>query len=333
MIPSLYSIKFTVGNRCNLSCGFCLQQNESTEPTLDFGMVVKLLSQPFVHDSVKLITLTGGEPTFLPYNVLSLKIIKAASALGMESCIFTNGCFLNDQVLQDYKNVGLSRFRVSMYDPVEKTYWIQMCQRLKKYGFPLMMKYTVTRENFKQLDHVLNVVEEVGIELFQIKPFNRIEDEKVDLKYELLPEQVLAMAQKVLDFKKKAHHVKVDMLPLCYEFLVDDSLSSDQLSPCNCGKGPRGYFTVTPTGEIKICGAYPKPIGSITDDIEELWTNHPLLAKVRNLGNRPKPKECEDCPHWEKCSVTDCHSATYAQFGSLDHANPQCPRVQLKRMK
>ncbi len=325
-IPILRSLKFAVGYDCNLSCGFCLQQRSNKAPILDFDLVKKVMEENIVKKEVRLITLTGGEPTYGPYLDLSLKIIKLAHEDGKETCIFTNGVLLDKKMLTQFKNAGLTRFRISLYDPIDWGKTKELMTNLKSFGFPAMVKYTVTKENFSYLKELLKKLPDAGVDWLQIKPYNRIEEPKTDLLYELSPNQVLSMAKMLLTFRKKFQEIKTDLLPLCYEFLVDESLPIERLSPCNCGKGPFGYLVVGPTGDVKICGAYPKPLGNIkSDTITELWKNHPLLKKVRNLANRPRPKECKECKHWEKCARTDCHRATFAKYKRYDHGNPQCP--------
>jgi radical SAM protein with 4Fe4S-binding SPASM domain len=311
-----------------MHCGFCLQQMSDRKPILPFELAHKILTEEMVARDVRLITLTGGEPTFGPYRELSLKIIRLATSLGMETSIFTNGVLLDDATLDEFKVAGLSRFRVSLYDPIDWTDVRKLIAGLRRRDWPTMFKYTVTKENYPLLDSVLKMLPEADIDWFQIKPYNRLEIEQIDQQYELEPKQVLAMAKTLLGFRRNFPAIKVDLLPLCYEFLVDDSLTTDNLSLCHCGKGSRGYMVIDPEGEVRICGAYPDPIGNAnTDTIADLWINHPLLAQVRNLANRPRPIECQDCSHWEKCAATDCHSATFAKFGNFNHGNPQCPLI------
>ena len=330
-IPILRSIKLAVGYNCNLNCGFCLQQRSNKSPILDFDLFKKIMQEKMVKEDVKLITLTGGEPTYGPYLDLSLKITKYAHDLGKEICIFTNGVLLDEHMLKSFKEAGLTRFRISLYDPIDWDKTRDLMRRLKSFGFPTMVKYTVTRENFSQIENILKNIPKTGVDWFQIKPYNRVEVPETDKKYELHPDQVLFMAKLLLKFRKQFPEIKTDLLPLCYEFLVEDGLPMEELSPCNCGKGPFGYLVIGPTGDVRICGAYPKPIGNIkSDTITGLWKNHPLLNQVRNLANRPKPKECQKCTHWQKCARTDCHSATFAKYGSYEHGNPQCPLLAKK---
>ena len=321
--PKLRQIKVALGYDCNRDCGFCLQLRKDKSPKLDFPLVEKVMSEEMVHADVQRIIITGGEPTYGEYRDTALKIVEAASWDSKETCVFTNGDFLHSDVIEEFKHAGLTRFRVSLYDPIDWGRMANLMENLEAHGFPRMAKYTVTKENYSDLEHVLNEVPKAGIKWFQIKPYNRVEVPEVDAKYELEPEQVLRVAKWSLLFRDSNPEIKVDLLPLCYEFLVDDSLGVEDLSHCNCGQGECGYLVICPNGDVKICGAYPKPLGNVkTDSLTELWKYHPLLRKVRN---RTQPEECGKCGNWDKCSKTDCHSATFAKYGNFDHANPQCP--------
>jgi len=329
--PILKQLKLAIGYDCNLKCGFCLQQLKDKSPMLDFDHVEKVMNEEMVRENVDRIIITGGEPLYLPYINTTLKIVELAHSQGKETCIFTNGTLIDYRTLADFKSAGLTRFRISIYDPVDWEEIKKLMEVLKLYGFPQMVKYTVTRESYlnKRLDMVLENVPKAGIEWFQIKPYNRVEVEEIDNEYEMEPHQVLMMAKTLIQFKKNNPEIRTDLLPLCYEFLVDDTISSEELSPCNCGKGPTGYLVVTPNGDVKICGAYPISLGNISlDKVTDIWYNHPLLKIVREKAEKPKPEECEGCGYWDKCSRTDCQSATFAKYGNFKHGNPQCPLVK-----
>lgn len=330
MTPTLVSLKFAVGYACNRKCGFCLQLRSDQQPVLGYELVQKVLDDPMVKQDVRLITLTGGEPTYYPYRDLSLRITNLAKRKGMETCVFTNGDLLTDRMIDQFVNAGVSRFRVSIYDPINFDETAALMDRLKNHGLPAMAKYTVTRENLGMLPTLLGQLENLGVSWFQAKPYNRVEVPEVDARYELSGSEVLTMAKLLINYKRAVPAIRTDLLPLCYEFLLEGEadIPVENLSPCNCGKGPRGYLVIGPTGDIRICGAYPEPIGNAaTDSITDLWMNHPLLEQVRNLAHRPRPAECADCEHWERCAVTDCHSATFAMHHSFAHGNPQCPRL------
>lgn len=331
VLPVLRSLKFAVGYQCNRDCGFCLQQDSDRAPILDFALVRKIFGEEMIRRDLKLVTLTGGEPTYGPYRQLSLEIIKFVHGLGKEISIFTNGDLLDDETLSDFHSAGLDRFRISLYDPIDWQKTRELIVKLRAFNWPAMFKYTVTKENFHLLSEVLIGIPKVGIDWFQIKPYNRVEVPTTDQRYELEPNQVLHMAKLMIQFRRQFPDVKIDLLPLCYEFLTED-IPLDSLSPCNCGKGPQGYLVIGPTGEVRICGAYPDPIGNAySDSITDLWENHPLLWQVRGLAERPRPAECQGCEHWKKCARTDCHSATYAKYRGFDHGNPQCPLLAAKK--
>jgi radical SAM protein with 4Fe4S-binding SPASM domain len=325
--PILGSIKLALGYDCNRDCSFCLQQLSDKSPMLDEDLVDKIMQEDMVQRNVKRYTLTGGEPTYGKYRDLALYIVKQAHAHRKETCIFTNGDFLHSDVIEEFAEAGLTRFRVSLYDPIDWGLISNLMENLAAHGFTRMAKYTVTKETVDDIDNILvHVANNSGIEWFQVKPYNRVEVPEIDVKYELEPEQVYELSSKLLQFKLDNPQIKVDLLPLCYEFLVDDTIKAEDISPCNCGQGKDGYLVVTPTGDVKICGAYPVSLGNIRDTkITHIWEDHQLLKEVRN---RKQPEECKDCEHWEKCSKNDCHSATYAKYGNFNHANPQCPKAK-----
>lgn len=329
----LTCVKFQVGFACNMACSFCLVQGQDKVNDLPLETVERALSDPVLRKQLERVVVTGGEPTMPRYLPVTLEIIRQATAVGAESTIYSNGKLLNDDVLGQLKEAGLTEVRLSLYEPID---WQEMGKTLdaiEKHGFNRFLKVTVTRGTFPNVPSLLERLPELQPDRFQIKPFNQTGIAEVDAVEEMTPDQVLELARIMLDYRRKVSF-RVDLLPLCYEFLVED-VPSELISHCNCGKGGEGYLVINPNGDVLPCGAYAQTIDNLNTSevtLTQMWDQSAFLSTIRGIEQNP-PDECCDCPHLPRCQVNDCHSTTFNYYGNFTRGNPQCPILARKRFK
>jgi len=329
----LTCVKFQVGFDCNLSCSFCLIQCEDKYNFLLTKTVDNALSDPQLKTQLKRIVITGGEPTIPKYFQITLGIIRRAKAMGADSTIYTNGTLLDEQVLSQLSEAGLTEIRLSLYEPIDWKKINETLDAMVKHGFKRFVKVTVTRRTFPHLKDLLERLPSLNPDRFQIKPFNQMGDKEVDAQEEMTPDQVLEMAKMLLDYKRQVNF-RVDLLPLCYEFLVEE-VPLEKISRCNCGKGEEGYLVINPNGDVLPCGAYSEIIGNVNHPdffLTKAWDESTLLKTIRNLPNEI-PEECRECRFAAKCQINDCHSTTFNYYGNLRRGNPQCPILARKRFE
>lgn len=328
----LTCVKFQVGFNCNMSCSFCLVQGQDKTQDLQIDTVKNALADKELQKQLRRIVITGGEPTIPRYLPLTLEIIRQTTELGAESTIYSNGKLLNDEILSALSEAGLTEIRLSLYEPIDWSWITETLDAMEKHGFGRFLKVTVTRKTFSNLNSVLERLPGLRLDRFQIKPFNQTGIAHVDEEEEMMPEQVLEMARILLTYRKKAAF-RIDLLPLCYEFLVED-VPDSQLCRCNCGKGGEGYLVINPNGDILPCGAYNQILGNVNwpngPTLTQIWTQSVMLARIRKIEQDP-PEECRDCTHLHQCLVNDCHSTTFNYYGNFIRGNPQCPILARKR--
>jgi radical SAM protein with 4Fe4S-binding SPASM domain len=326
-------VKFQVGFCCNLACSFCLIQAEEKTCSLNMHTVDNAFKDLALQKQIKRVVITGGEPTLPMYMPITLDIIKKAKSLGAESTIYTNGTLLNNDNLKELRSAGLTEIRLSVYEPINWEKINNILDEMENNGFSRFLKVTVTRQTYPKLKETLEKLPNLKPTRFQIKPFNQTGIKYVDEIEEMTPDQVLEMAKIMLDYKRNVNF-RIDLLPLCYEFLVED-VPTDNISVCNCGKGKDGYLVINPNGDVFPCGAYSENIGNVNDPnylLTEAWKKSLLLKTIRNLS-KEVPDECKNCQHLKKCQINDCHSTTFNYYGNLKRGNPQCPILAKERFK
>jgi radical SAM protein with 4Fe4S-binding SPASM domain len=331
MSCQLRCIKFQVGFACNMACPFCLVQGQNTNSALSVPTILNAFADETLRKNLQRVVVTGGEPTLPQYLPLTLRIINQAVQCGASSTIYSNGKLLTDDILQSLKKTGLTEIRLSLYDPIDWQEYKETLDRMEGNGFKRFLKFTVTRESFAGLGRLLENLGTLRPDRFQIKPFNQTGIPSVDERHEMLPEQVLEMSRIMLDYRRKATF-QVDLLPLCYEFLVED-VPVEKIAKCNCGKGSEGYLVLDPKGFVYPCGAYAENIGNVNTpgtSLSQIWNDSKLLKQIRNLESLP-PDECQGCKHFNVCKVNDCHSTTFNFYRNFLRGNPQCPILARKR--
>lgn len=108
------SLRLSLTDRCNLRCGYCMEEETSFLPSdvlLNVREFVELASL-FVDLGIRRIRLTGGEPLLrrdLPELVCKLKGIKGLQELTLT----TNGILLADMA-KELRSAGLDRLTISL---------------------------------------------------------------------------------------------------------------------------------------------------------------------------------------------------------------------------
>ena len=327
----LTCVKFQVGFACNMSCPFCIVQGKDTNYDLSLDTVTQTLNDPVLKAQLKRVVVTGGEPTLPRYLPVTLGIIKQAAAIGAESTIYSNGTLLNDALLGQLKEAGLTEIRLSMYEPIDWQRMKDTLDAMEQHGFQRFLKVTVTRGTFASVPALLERLPELSPDRFQIKPFNQTGIAEVDAAEEMTPDQVLELSRMMLDYRRSVAF-RIDLLPLCYEFLVE-YVPDELICRCNCGKGGEGYLVINPNGDVLPCGAYAQAIGNVHAPgarLTKMWKDSTLLQAIRKVEEDP-PDECRSCQYLEQCHANDCHSTTFNYYGTLTRGNPQCPILARKR--
>lgn len=332
MTCKLCCLKFQVGFACNLDCSFCLVQGQDTRNDLALQTVTNALHDPVLAKQLKRLVVTGGEPTLPRYLSTTLEIIRRGTTFGAESTIYSNGTLLDENILSQLKQAGLTEIRLSLYEPIDWKRMEAILDDMERLGFSRFLKYTVTRGTFAMVPALLERLPDLKPQRFQIKPFNQTGIPSVDAVEEMESDQVLALARMMLDYRRQAGF-RIDLLPLCYEFLVEN-IPDDKVCRCNCGKGEEGYLVINPNGDVLPCGAYAQAIGNVNAPVgptlTQMWERAPFLAVIRKLEEKPA-EECNGCKHLRQCVVSDCHSTTFNYFGSFHRGNPQCPILSRRR--
>ena len=196
LIPS---INFHLWEPCNMRCKFCFATFQDVKQTilpkghLPEQDALKVVEQIAAAGFEK-ITFAGGEPLLCKWLP---SLIKKAKQLGMTTMLVTNGSKLTDAFLKanttyldwiavsvdslkDENNIKIGR-AVTGKKPLNKTYYYDLVNRIKKHGYGLKINTVVNKVNYKEnLTEFVTYANPKRWKVLQVLPIVGQNDTKID---------------------------------------------------------------------------------------------------------------------------------------------------------
>ena len=165
-------VVWNMTKKCNLICTHCYSKSDAApgEKELDFEQG-KTLIDDLTEFGCPVILFSGGEPTMrsdLP------ELAEYAVSKGIRAVISTNGTLINDSMASRLKKIGLSYVGISM-DGIRETHdkfrgvpgafnaAIEGMKSCKRAGLKVGLRYTITRENAKDVPEIFELLEKEDI--------------------------------------------------------------------------------------------------------------------------------------------------------------------------
>ncbi|MFQ5798931.1 MAG: radical SAM protein [Bacteroidota bacterium] len=251
-----------VTRRCNLSCGYCAEYDNFSEP-IPFGVLTERIDALHRLRVVNIVML-GGEPLMHP----KIAEIVAYANHHSQVSITTNGFLLSDKLIERLNDVGLSNMQVSIdtlhADPtryIQKSLnWIApKLERLKRLArFDVHVTIVLCESSKDQFEETLDELRKFGF----LVSVNLIHNEKgmVEIRG---PEYL-----KLWD-----HHFEQRMPFSFIDYEYGKQLLQDQNPDWKCRAGAR-YLYVDEFGNVQFCasqrGRLNKPVTQyLYEDIRE----------------------------------------------------------------
>ena len=275
---------------CNLRCPMCyvrldakcmaLQGKQlSAEEWLEIGRQSAEMGTLFV-------TLTGGEPFLRPD---FWEIYNGLTEMGLLVSINTNGCLIDEEVVEKLKNNPPHNMKLSIYGASNETYET-MCgvkdgftrvshaiDLLVGSGLTFFCSSTVVHENMHDLEAMYRFAMEKKIKFFHTTAVTA--SIRGALSDPLKSRTTVAEEQWTLKALEKQKRVR-DLRPFVY-----------------CGGYGTSYF-MTWHGRMQFCGFTNKPYAQVgtPPDLPAAWAEN--LEKCDAIRT---PAECATCEHIEFC--------------------------------
>ncbi len=284
----LEKVQIEITNKCNFNCKHCFN-TQYRDNTLPLTMIKKIVDE-CKRLAVRKICLTGGEP-FTHKNIK--EIINYISLCNMQCEIYTNGYFLNEEMISFLKAKNVANIRLSL-DGISKEIHdsfrgcrgsfdkvIEAAKLLKHYNIPFEINTMIHKGNSSIIDVEHFVKNTIG-------------------NVHVVHDYVLNMGNAVSNYKDIG--LDIDQYSnACvehYKKQLEAGLSFDTKAKHFCGIG-NNFLYITAKGLLKICPSVRDEynIGNIFENsIENCW-NSEQAEYYENI-------QCERytlCPYKDIC--------------------------------
>jgi radical SAM protein with 4Fe4S-binding SPASM domain len=312
-IPLIISWNLT--RKCNLKCPHCYinatTQQLKNELTTEES---KRLIDQICEVSRPLLILSGGEP-LLRKDVFEL--VRYGATKGLKMGLGSNGSLIDDAAAKNLKEAGVETVSISLDSPIPEQHdefrgvagsWekaVRAIKALQKNGVLVQVNTTVTQQNYDQIDDIMSLAEELGVENFHL--FFLVPTGRGAKIADISPAKYEGMIKTT--FAKAAKH-KLNVRPSCapqfMRIAKDMGLDMRQwIRGCIAGLY---YCRVYPNGDITPCPYLPIKLGNIREkSFKEIWFNSEVFKSLRDF-NALKGK-CGVCEYRALCG--GCRARAY----------------------
>ncbi len=330
--PPLNMLYFYLTEGCNLACRHCwlaprfdaIGNRSITLPVKLFETAIRE-AKPLGLGGVKL---TGGEPLLHPHFTHLLEIIRRED---LSLTVETNGLLCTPEIAAEIAKSSNRFVSVSIDGSNAETHeWVrgvpgsfeaarQAVRNLVAAGVRTQIIFTVMRNNFDQIDAIVHMAEELGVESVK---FNIVQPTARGVK---LHEVQATMS--VTELIKLGQHVELELAPktnlrLFFDYPQAFRSLSYIASGDGCGVcGILGILGVIASGHYALCGIgeqVPDMVfGEVgKDPLEIVWREHPILKALQ--AGLPERLEgiCSRCLMKRRC-LGSCVAQNYYSTNSL----------------
>lgn len=296
-MPQMSNISLEISNPCNERCIHCYRVCDGTKRGfLSAEQAQRVLEQAKTLGTQN-VMITGGEALLNPE---WKEIVQIADNLNYKISLFSNGTLLSDLDVDFLANIThLKEVQVSLYALDESVHdeitglkgsclkTKNAIRLLRERNIPLFISCPVMKKNKKAVLDLMNWCEDNGINwCTDIFIFGTSDYAEANLVHRLSFSELEEFFDETMKDNGKLSDIWAKSYT-GYDFSKLEFYNGATHSLCVSGDG-----TVYPA-----VGWY-EPLGNIeTDDIADLFTNHPLLQKLRTIHVNDIA-ECRNC----KCS-------------------------------
>jgi len=317
--------------RCPLKCVWCnnpLDFERYRSKELSTEEWKEVLRQARALGSLQL-GFSGGEP-MLRDDLEEL--VGYANALGFYTNLITSGVGLNQRRLSALKAAGLRQIQLSIQSADRRLtdemvgakaheLKLDVAHRIKAMGFPMVLNVPVVRQNIDQVERILAMAEEIGVDYLEFANIQYYNWALLN-RQELLPnrEQILH-AEAVV----KATRERLGKRMTIY-FVIPDYYEG-RPKACMNGWGTI-HLTIAPDGAALPCQEVRVIKGLEFPNVREkplawIWNDSPLFRKFRGEDWMKEP--CRSCSEKAK-DFGGCRCQAFLLTGDAANCDPACSK-------
>jgi radical SAM protein with 4Fe4S-binding SPASM domain len=312
-IPLVVSWNLT--RKCNLKCSHCYIN--ATTKELDGELTTeesKNLIDQIAEVSRPLLILSGGEPLLRKD---AYELIRYGTEKGLRMGLGSNGGLIDTNAARALKEAGVKTVSISLDSNIPQQHdefrgvtgsWnkaIDAIKALTESGILVQVNTTLTQQNYNQIDDIMSLVEDVGVEnfhLFFLVPTGR--GAKIT---DISPEMYEQMIKNT--FAKTVNHrlnVRPSCAPQFMRIAKDMGLDMRQwIRGCIAGMY---YCRIYPNGDITPCPYLPVKLGNVREtSFKDIWFNSPIFKALRDPSCLKG--KCGECTYKIVCG--GCRARAY----------------------
>jgi radical SAM protein with 4Fe4S-binding SPASM domain len=288
-----------------------------------FDLISSLCQQVPVEN----IALSGGEPLLRDDLAEILAFIRSKK---ITPVIITNGTLLTKEnvaatVTDVLYEVTLLSYREQVHDHLAgrrgawKSVIDGMCN-IREAGGTMVAAFIATKLNCRDLRETARLAIALGARGLM---YNRMNLGSYNIRFAeklLLTAEMLRENLNVLEETGRNYHLPITIsVPI--EPCVVDVRKYKNLTFGFCPlAGPDSYFTVDPSGNLRICNHSPVVLGNIRrEQFADIYYKHPYVRRFRETW----PKECVDCtPDLKELCCGGCKAAAEQCYGTPERVDP-----------
>ncbi len=338
-MPAAMIVSWNVTRRCNLRCRHCyldaVRRARASTAELDTAEALHAIDEIADVAPAGMLVLSGGEP-LLRRDLAEL--VARAAARGLMPVIGSNGLLVSERRARELKAAGAAGIGISV-DSASAWFHDElrglpgawrgaMCaiRTARDAGLTVSLHTTLFERNRGELAALADLAEALGaaaLNLFFLVCTGRGQGQT-----DLSMADREATLDRIVELQRERPRliVRARCAPYLRRRLREGPADAAGIyaswsSACLAG---RGYFRLTPEGEVTPCPYIPQPLGDLRrTPLREIWEGHPLLARLRG---EPPGGKCGTCDFRQACG--GCRARAFAASGDVMGEDPQCGYVK-----
>lgn len=333
-LPKTFVLELT--RDCNHRCSHCYAvwgapaaavANSRAGAPMTAREVEELVARLQDDAPIETIALSGGEPLLrddLP------EIVAMLSRRGISPAIITNGRLLTAEKADAL--AGASAFEITLFSHRSEVHdrlagspgaWegaVQAMATLRQTRRDFVAVFVAARANSADLEDTAKLAIALGAYGLM---YNRVNFGAHNLRHIARLAPTPAMIQANLDTLEalaQKYHLPVAVSVVVEPCVVDVSRYQNiHFGWCPLA-GPEAYFTIDPSGNVRVCNHSPVELGNIRQGgFAEIYRNHPRVKAFRETW----PEECAECdPNLKQMCRGGCKAAAEQCYGTLARVDP-----------
>ena len=272
---------------------------------------------------------SGGEP-MLRDDLEEL--VGYANELGFYTNLITSGIGLSEMRLSALQAAGLKQIQLSLQSADRRLtdeltgarahdIKLDVARRIKVHGFPMVLNVPVVRQNIEQVERILGLAEEIGVDYLEFANIQYYNWALLN-REELLPtREQIAHAEAAVN----AARARLGKRMTIY-FVIPDYYEG-RPKACMNGWGTI-HLTIAPDGAALPCQEVRVIKGLEFPTVREqplawIWNDSPLFRKFRGEGWMQEP--CRSCSEKEK-DFGGCRCQAFLLTGDAAGCDPACSK-------